>query len=191
MAPKLNVRAQGPIGRWADAKFDWMMRHISGAPNEATQRTHRWNNHHLSYRATARLNAPWMVSHNGDPQAKKPLPIPLLAGAQAHAAKYGGWQRYLVLEPSDSSVRSWYVGWRWPASKVGLGLTIPSGAGVSRIPDTALDHGYERAYKRVLIGPGFTEWFGICTHTNKQIPIEVAAEGQIGTSGRFAGVPLF
>ncbi len=171
MEPKFYVRAQGPIGRWVDAKFEWVMRHVSGAPEEVSQKTHRWNNHHLNERHVAHLNSEWMVSHPGDTSARKLPRVPLLAGALAHVTKYGGWQRYLVLEP-DTAQGGWHIGWRWSG-----------GAGVSRIPAIGP--------LRVLVGPGPTEWFGIVVGTNVQIPIKQIGEGHIGHGGEFAKVQLF
>jgi hypothetical protein len=125
-----------------------------------------------------------MVSHEGDPGAQKPFLIPILAGAQAHTTKYGGWQRYLVLAPdNESSAGDWYLGWRWPSSQAKFGIPIPGGAGVSRIPTSGP--------KRVLIGPGFAEWFGIRADTNEQIPIMQIGDGCIGNGGEHKDVPLF
>lgn len=170
MAPKLEVRAQGPVGRWADVQFEWVMRYISGAPVEATQRTHRWNNHHLNEKDVAHLHSGWMIAHQGDQTARKVPRVPLLAGALAHAAKYGGWKHYLVLVPDTTG--EWHIGWRWSG-----------GAGVSRVQT--------KGSVRVLIGPHFTEWFGIEAVTNRQIPIKQIGEGQIGDGGPFSKVPLF
>lgn len=170
MAPKLNVRAQGPIGRWVDKEFEWVMRHVSEASGESIQRTHRWNNHYLSEAQVAHLDTEWMVSHTGDPSAKTVPSVPILAGASAHATKYGGWKRYLVLTPNTMS--HWHIGWRWPG-----------GAGVSRV--------LTRGPVRVLLGPGSAEWFGIEAYTNVQIPITQIGEGRIGCNGEFSHIPLF
>ena len=166
MAQKLVVCAQGSLGRRVDERLEWVMRQLSGYPDEEPQRTHRWNNHHLREEDVAHLNIDWMVNHPGDDGASKPFPVPILAGAQAHIT----WKRYLVLEPN--STNTWYVGWRWPGD-----------AGVSRIPSIGL--------KRVLIGPGPTEWFGIDANTQEQIPIKQIGEGKVGDGGEFAHIPVF
>lgn len=171
MAAKLSVRAQGPLGRWVDRKFEVVMRYVSGASNEAPQTTHRWNNHHLAEECVAHLNPEWMVAHQGDPSSRKLPRVPVLAGALAHLTRYGGWQRYLVLEPETES-HEWHIGWRWPG-----------GAGVSRIKTNGP--------VRVLVGPGPTEWFGVSARTNVQIPIKRIGEGHIGHAGQFTNVPLF
>jgi hypothetical protein len=171
LAPKLEVCAQGPIGRWVDVKFEWVMRHVSGVPLEATQRTHRWNNHHLKEEDVAHLNAEWVVAHQGDQNARKLPRVPVLAGALAHVTKYGGWKRYLVLAP-DTTHDYWHIGWRWPG-----------GAGVSRVR--------AKGPVRVLVGPGPTEWFGIEADTNVQIPIIQIGDGHVGDNSEFSQVPLF
>ncbi len=170
MTPKLEVRAQGPLGRWVDEKFERLMRHVSGAPLEATQRTHRWNNHHLNEKRVVHLKTAWMVTHPGDQNARKLPRVPVLAGALAHVTKYGGWKRYIVVAPDTS--HDWYIGWRWSG-----------GAGVSRVRT--------KGPVRVLVGPGPTEWFGIEADTNVQIPLTQIGEGHIGDNGEFAQVPLF
>lgn len=170
MAPKLEVRAQGPVGRWVDTKFEGVMRYISGAPAEATQRTHRWNNHHLNEKDVAHLNAKWMIAHQGDQNARKLPRVPVLAGVLAHATKYGGWKHYLVLTPDTTHY--WHIGWCWRG-----------GAGVSRVLVTGS--------VRVLVGPGPTEWFGIEAGTNVQIPITQIGEGRIGDNSEFSQVLLF
>lgn len=171
MIPALRVRAQGPLGRWADLYFEGIMRRISGAPKEATQKTHRWNNHHLKEGQVAHLTVEWMIYHSGDPNARTVPRVEVLSGALAHATKFGGWQRYLVLAPV-SGHQSWYIGWRWHG-----------GAGVSRVPINGS--------VRVLVGPTSTEWFGIDADSNIQIPIQQIGKGQIGDGGEFSQVPLF
>lgn len=169
MAPKLKVHAQGPFGRWVDTKFEWVMRHVSGAPLEVAQRTHRWNNHHLNEEDVSHLNPEWMVSHQGDQSARKLPCIPVLAGALAHITKYGGWKRYLVLMPNTT--HEWHIGWRWS-----------DGAGVSRVR--------VKGPIRILVGPSSTEWFGVEADTNIQIQVEQVGEGWIGDNGEFAQTPL-
>lgn len=127
------------------------MRHLSGAPLEVPQRTHRWNNHHLDEKAVAHLNTNWMVTHEGDRDARKLPRLARLTGLLAHLTKFGGWKHYLVLDPSVAP--DWYVGWHWSG-----------GAGVSRVSN--------KGPIRVLVGPGPTKWFGIEAVTNTQIPIK-------------------
>ncbi len=170
MALTLKVTAQGPIGRWADRNFEWVMRHVSGAPNEATQRTHRWNNHHLRAGDVSHLSTGWMVTHQGEPGARKLPNAPILAGALAHVTRYGGWKHYLVLQPYEEY--DWHIGWRWS-----------DGAGVSRV--------IVRGPVRVLVGPNPTKWFGIAVTTNVQIPIIKIGEGRIGDGSPFSDIPLF
>lgn len=90
MSPMLNVRPQGSFGRWLDARFEGVMRFVLGVSIEATQKTHRWNNHHLKEEQIAHLFQEWMVNHKGDPNARKLPTITILAGAQAHMTRFGG-----------------------------------------------------------------------------------------------------
>lgn len=172
MSPTLKVRPQGSFGRWLDVRFESIMRFVLGVPIEATQKTHRWNNHHLKEGQVAHLFANWMVGHSGDPHARKLPPVTILAGALSHATRFGGWQRYLVLAPQDPDAGLWYIGWRWKG-----------GAGVSRISVATP--------VRVLIGPGPTEWFAIKASDDHQIPLNKIGEGKIGESGQFSDLPLF
>lgn len=180
MLSRLAVRPQGILGRFADSQFEQVMRYVSGAPKEATQRTHRWNNHHLSEAAVSHLRSECMVRHEGDPDARKLPRVPILAGSLAHMTRFGGWQQYLVLGVDAKAMETvlshrWYIGWRWKG-----------GAGVSRIPTLGA--------LRVLVGPQPTEWFGIGadeTVCNMQIPIRKIAEGRIGDEGRYSKLPLF
>lgn len=172
MSPTLRVRPQGSFGRWLDARFEKIMRFVLGVPLEATQRTHRWNNHHLNEERVAHLYSDLMVRHEGDPGARKLPPVTILAGAVSHLTRFGGWQRYLVVAPKDLNAGSWYIGWRWDGS-----------AGVSRVQNTGA--------ARVLIGPGPTEWFAIRGTDNAQIPLIKIGEGKIGQGGQFSDLPLF
>lgn len=172
MSPTLKVRPQGSFGRWLDARFEKIMRFVLGVPKEATQRTHRWNNHHLKEERVAHLHSSLMVRHEGDPTARKLPPVTILAGAVSHLTRFGGWQRYLALAPRGLGADAWYIGWRWNG-----------GAGVSRVPNTTP--------VRVLVGPGVTEWFAIRVSDTTQIPLIKIGEGKIGDGGQFTDLPLF
>lgn len=172
MPPTLKVRPQGSFGRWLDARFEKAMRFVLGVTKEATQRTHRWNNHHLKEAATAHLLSEWMVAHRGDPHARKLPPVTILAGALSHLTRFGGWQRYLVVAPEDLDAGPWHIGWRWKG-----------GAGVSRVSNVGA--------ARVLIGPDATEWFAIRVSDNTQTPLIKIGEGKIGKGGKFSNLPLF
>jgi len=168
----LKIRPQGLFGRWLDARFEGIMRFVLGVPIEATQRTHRWNNHHLREEQVAHLFSDWMVSHSGDSTARKLRKFTILAGALSHVTKFGGWKRYLVLAPDDSQIEEWFIGWRWKG-----------GAGVSRIPITGA--------VRVLIGPGATQWFAIRASDQTQVPLTKIGEGRIGEKEMYSQLPLF
>jgi hypothetical protein len=148
------------------------MRFVLGAPNEATQRTHRWNNHHLKEEQVAHLLADWMVSHGGDPAARELPKVTILAGAVSHATRFGGWQKYLALAPENQDSEEWYIGWRWKG-----------GAGVSRIPNLG--------GVRVLVGPGATQWFAIRASDQTQVPLAKIGEGVIGDGGMHSHLPLY
>ena len=169
--PKLNVKPQTPLEMWLDRSAEGLMRHLLGVPQEGLQVTHRWNNHHLREKDVSHLYEDWMVSHLGDPSAQKMPNLPF-AHALAHSTKYVGWQRYLVLDMAFSAEEEWYIGWRWKG-----------GQGVSRIT--------LKGPRRVLLGPGPTEWFGIAVSDNSQVPIKIIGEGKIGGGGKYSHLPIF
>lgn len=168
--PKLNVRRQGRVGCWIDSKMEKIMLHLSGTTNELPQRTHRWNNHHLNIEDVSHLRTDWMVYHSGDPSAKKFPNIPIVRGALSHLTRYGGWKRYLVINPLTDYTH-WYIGWKWSG-----------GAGVSRIPNSKS--------AKVTVGPGECQWFGIDAEWDTQIPLQIIDSGYIG-DGKHPNVPLF
>jgi hypothetical protein len=156
---------------WLDRSAEGLMRHLLGVPEEGLQVTHRWNNHHLHEKDVSHLYSDWMASHPGDPNARKMPKFPF-AHALAHSTRYGGWQRYLVLDTVSSAEEEWYVGWRWQG-----------GQGVSRIAI--------QGPRRVLIGPGSTEWFGISAFDNSQTPIRIIGGGIVGDGGEYSKLPIF
>ncbi len=169
--PTLYVKPQTPLEMWLDQKTEWLMRHLSGTSVEGLQVTHRWNNHHLKEGDVSHLNRDWMASHPGDPEAQRIPKFPL-AHAIAHATKYGGWSRYLVVDAIVSVEEGWHVGWKWQG-----------GQGVSRI--------VMKGPRRVLLGPEPASWFGIAVLNNSQIPIRIIGEGIIGDGGKYSHLPIF
>lgn len=173
MLPQLKVKKQGAVGLWLDQQTQWLMRHLIGVSEEALQKTHRWNNHHLPEHALASLLESLMIFHPGDTEAASFGKMPIVSTARSHMTRYGGWKKYLVLAPpaGDANV-AWHIGWKWPG-----------GGGVSRIT--------VRGPVRVLVGPGPTHWFGVSLGDNFQIPLEQIGTGIIGDGSSSRELPLF
>lgn len=174
MAPTLYVRPRGRIPRLADELCEPFMRWVSGAPDEAPQETHRWNNVHVAVAAVAHLKIEWMVTRSrGDPTAKE-FPA-ILSGTLAHLTRFGGWTSYIAVEPCEEG-ECWYLGCRWP------GNGIYNGAMISRIATFGGVRG--------LVGPGPAEWFGISAWSHEQIPLRKIGEGKIGDGQPLTRLPL-
>lgn len=173
----LKVKKQGSLGRTADWLVSGLMRWLIGFGDEEIQKTHFWNNHKLPAEAGQYLSPVFMVSHAGDPEARYAQAPSWLVGCLAHATRFGGWRRYVVLCPESNSQKRWYVGWRsWHGGPVG----------VSRVPNVGP--------LRVLVGPGAVEWFGISADSenlNEQIPIMKLDEGRIGESCEYSKLPIY
>jgi hypothetical protein len=166
LLPKLEVRAQGSIGRWVDARFEQLLLLVF----KKAPRTYRWNNHHLNEKDVEHLNAEWMVAHEGDPKARRLPSVPVLSGALLHLTNYSNWRLCLVLVPETT--KEWHIGWRWPG-----------GAGVSRVRVVGP--------VEVRVGPGPTEWFGIEADSNVQTPIQQIGQRYTGSSDESTNIPLF
>lgn len=136
---------------------------------EAVQRTHPWNNHHLKEQDVSYLNRGVMVGHQGDPQARRPWLfgfIPLF-----HFACFGGWKKYMVIEPLEHITGEWYPGW----------IASNHAVGVSRLPILGS--------VKLLTGPGACQYFGV-TANGTQVALRVVGYGQLGKGGPWRMVPL-
>lgn len=160
-----------PLNRlewWLDDLFSPVMRWFSGAPEEAHQCTHGWNNHRLSKDQIVGIDQCMVARCAGDPEAKD------LPGWRRHMARFGGWKKYAVLRPSVLPHHDFYLGW----------LNPDGSAGLSRIPV----HNQVRA----LIGPGEGRWFAVRreflpdgSFRLYQVPLDVVGTGRIGDGGPY------
>lgn len=169
--PKLYIKPQTPLEMWLDRSAEGLMRHLLGVPEEGLQVTHRWNNHHLREDDVSHLYEEWMASHQGDPNARKMRKYPF-AHAWAHATRYGGWPKYVVLDTTFALEEEWCVGWKSQGRQ-----------GVSRIA--------MKGPRRPLLGPGPAKWFGVRISDFSQIPIKLIGEGTIGDRGEYSKLPIF
>lgn len=176
--PALREPVQ-PVGLVVQS-IDWalrpVMRFVSGVPDEAPQRTHRWNNTKLDpVQVEECLDWINVVCREGDPNA-----IPRMPGSfRFHLPRFGGWNKYVVMQPevySDAGMLwyqgPWHVGW----------LTDTS-AGVSRLT--------LEGPVRMLIGPEKVWFFGIeGKGGSKQMRLKFKGEGVIGDGSEFKNIPL-
>ena len=159
---KIIVKPLGRLACLCDQFLEPVMRLLSGAPNEAPQQTHRWNNHHLRTEDVAHLRREMMVHHDGIPGEISVYPL-------FHIPVLGGWRNYVVLAPFKEQ-KEWHVG--WVAGRF---------AGVSRIS--------LRGQVRMLIGPGPVSFFGVNAEGD-QVQIRQIGTGRIGEGGPFINEPL-
>jgi len=142
---------------------------VSGAFQEAPQRTHRWNYHRWPECGlpglTQKVYCTGMVRELGRPRQSPRFRygVPLM-----HLPICGGWRQYVVLEATGAG--EWHVGW-W----------TPGLSGVSRLP--------LRKRVRMLLGSE-TVWFFALDKNGQQLPLRVVGYGQVGDSGPFCQDPL-
>lgn len=157
---------EGKIARTCDTLMRPFMYVVSGTCWEAPQGTHAWNWHKITHAEAGALSTAMMVTSPGR-HGECGRHHRLIS--RYHMPVFGGWRRYIVLEPVTHS-RPWYVGW----------ITTDQ-AGVSRIPIA------ERV--RVLEGPEPTRWFGL-DDCGSQVVIWECGKGKIGEGGPFVRIPL-
>ncbi len=169
-----RVRPIGLVARGADVLMAPVMRALSGAPEEAPQRTHFWNNQRLGpAEVEAALDWRIMVRRHGDPAAvQRSHPF----SVRFHLPCFGGWKRYVVLCPineyGESYQGAWHVGW-WNEQY----------AGISRLAI--------RGMVRMLIGPSDIRFFGIRAEGDQmQLHLRYRGEGVIGDGSQFNTIQL-
>ena len=158
-----------PLSGWAymaDAVMSPVMLLVSGAPQEAPQETHFWNNQKFKLEDLDWLDSNMTACCEGVPGA---VPAWRLGIPMMHVPILGGWRDYTVLEIAKDVV--WYVGWRTPRV-----------CGVSRIPIAG-----NRV--RALLGGEATEFFAISEY-GEQLPLRSVWQGVIGAGGPFSRLPL-
>lgn len=161
-----------PLGFWvrvADALMLPLMYFLSGTVFEIPQRTHRWNNTKFSVDDVTHLETDRMVVFQGAFEVTPRILFGFLP--LFHMPLFGGWREYVVLEPTDGSVREWHIGW-----------SVEWIRGVSNVPV----HGPARA----LLGKGRVSFFGIDASTGEQIALRHIGIGRIGDRGPYCKTPL-
>lgn len=163
-----KVVPQGPVGRLADTLMKPLMYWLQGTYQESPQETHVWNNTKLSLLAQSRLDHTLFASVPADPDADNRWLLGYVP--TFHMPRFGGWTKYVVLEPRYVAVTRWYLGWH-----------TRDVCGVSRIPITGA--------VRALRGLNDCNFFGLLPD-GSQIALRVAGTGVIGDRGSFAKLPL-
>lgn len=159
-------KPQGSIGRMADYAMLPIMYVLQGNFRESPQRTHRWNNLHLSNRDIDHLSADKIETVAADKESTSWWigPIP-----HFHMPIFGGWNKFVIIEPKVPQ-KIWFVGW-----------VLSDTCGISKIPLTSK--------VRLGIGPLPLQFFGV-DFEGRQIDIDIVGYGMIGKAGEFAKVPL-
>lgn len=162
----IKFKPQTRVGAFADMLMMPIMYLLQGNFSELPQRTHRWNNRHLKNLDITDLHIEKMAVAMGVPGAHERWlgPIPLF-----HMPVFGGWRKFVVLEPVEKT-DIWFVGW-----------VAFDALGVSKIP--------LKNSVRLGVGPRQAEFFGV-DRNGQQIAIRVVGEGSIGEAGKYARVPL-
>lgn len=165
----LQFHQQGLVGWLADMLILPIMYLLQGNFSEVPQRTHLWNNHKFkSETELLIIRALPKIHFEGEPSARQRRLgfIPIF-----HMPAFGGWKKFVVLTPDDTS-EPWFIGWL---------PTDGEQAGISRIPLTGP--------VRMTIGDGPVSFFAL---SESGVPLQLIkiGEGYIGKAGEFAHVPL-
>ena len=157
--------------RWWVKIVGWMlyplMRWLSGAPDEEPRQTFWLTHDELSAEQASRLDPAKSVICLGDESACDRFLWGFIP--QFMAARFGGWDKYAVLQP-DRLLEDWYVGWQAPDVS-GLSLVRSKGP------------------CRVLLGPFETSFFGLNAN-GEQINIQKVSIGQTGDGGHYCLTPF-
>ncbi len=167
---RITIKPVSPIGRVADALLEPVMRFVSGAPQEAPQRTHAWNNAKVSSKKAEFLSGKYMVHCSGDPTAQRRWLLGCIPCF--HMPRFGGWKRYAVVavDPRVYNGR-WRIGWK-TVDVIGVTRHVVFGPA------------------RVLIGPHPVAFFAL-SERGQQLPLVLVDEGVIGDGGPHCFLPLF
>ncbi len=163
----IQIKVQSWPGRWLDIAMLPLMYLLQGTLRESPQITHRWNNRRLSNQEFSLIDSSLTVRADADTEAPErwfgPLPI-------FHTPVFGGWKKFVVLEPAEPVSGQWFVGW------IAFDL-----AGMSKLPLSG--------QVRLLRGPQQTRFFGFDCDGN-QIALRHVADGEVGRAGTYRLVPL-
>lgn len=158
---------------WTIRLIDWMlrplMRFIAGphAWFEEPQQTHFWNNQKLDTLPDSWVSS-YLLRVPGDSTATPRWIfgfVPLF-----HIPIFGGWKRYVVLEPIDY-IGGWHPGW--------VAVDV---IGCSRIS--------VRGPVRLLQCPNPTEFFGVASDGGLPVTLRIIGFGTIGDGGPYSRLPL-
>jgi hypothetical protein len=162
----IPIKKQGRLGYIGDLIMMPLMYALQGTCAETPQRTHRWNNQHLSRVVVSGFDMSKTEEVAADQSAARrwvgPLPI-------FHIPVLGGWRKFVVLKPR-SYEGEWFVGW-----------VTGDAIGVSNIPLSGM--------VRLLQGPLPGVFFGV-TGEGVQIDIDIIDYGEVGQARQYAKVPL-
>ncbi len=166
-----DIPPLGWTARLADICMIPIMWLLSGAPFERPQRTHFWNNCKFNPQRFEELHSFLkMIYSDGNPD------VISQGWFRFHLPLFGGWRKYIVIEPQAANTDIWHIGWCVADEK-----SEPILLGISRI---AL-----RGSVRVLRGKNKACFFGI-SEEGRQIPLSCIGVGVIGKGGPFRFRPL-
>jgi hypothetical protein len=152
---------QGAFGRFCDRCMYPLMLWLQDSKYEEPQRTHFWN-----WVKIPKCLAYWMISRDkmqtvaGDPKACERYWFPM---PRFHMPRFGGWNLYVVLTPSQKEWKEgdvWYVGWLDDAGQLCVSI-IPLYTPV-----------------RMMRGPQRTKFFALNSR-HRQIAVHATSYGQI------------
>lgn len=165
----LQFHRQGLVGWLADMLILPIMYLLQGNFSEVPQRTHIWNNQKFKS-ATELLivRALPKIHFESEPSARQRRLgfIPIF-----HMPAFGGWKKFVVLAPDDTS-EPWFIGWL---------PTDGEQAGISRTPLTGP--------VRMTIGDGPVSFFAL-SESGNCLELSCVGEGSIGQAGCFSKIPL-
>lgn len=160
-----------PVLPWWSHWLDWLLQPVmywlQADWRSLPQETHVWNNARFPEKSVRWLSVKQIVTVASDPTATEAywwqmLPI-------FHMPRFGGWQRFVVLQPKVAGFSSWYIGW-----------VTPEFAGISLLP--------LRGPVRLLRGPSTVTFFAVGAD-GQQIDLQQVGEGRLG-SIYYQDVPL-
>lgn len=164
----LRVVKQGQFGRLADIAMMPLMYWLQGNCCESPQETHFWNNQKFTIEESQHLDTSRMLTVSGDSLASNRRWIGFIP--LFHMPRFGGWKKFVVLEPKEPTTHEWFIGW----------ITGDS-CGVSIIPLVSP--------VRVLRGPSECQFFGLL-QDGRQIELKSIGVGRIGQVSIYGHLPL-
>jgi hypothetical protein len=167
-----RFKRQGFWGRLADLLALPLMYILQGNFREVPQRTHFWNNVKFkddSIEVGYLMPHIWLLEFRGITRTSPRYLFGLFP--VFHIPILGGWKTFKVLRPKSCG-GEYFIGWWSPAEQL---------FGVSKVTQTGS--------VRVLIGPDDVFFFAVDIMQNYLELVEVG-QGEIGSAGKFAKVPL-